>query len=88
MQSIWTFKKPSVLPFLARPYVSQTSRATLESWMRRYGSNSSSYVLLEGPKGENVGRELPASRSERALKRQVTTAFNNTEPQTVVLALN
>ncbi len=29
---------------------SQPTRADLESWIRRYGSNSTSYVLLEGPK--------------------------------------
>ncbi|HET6976403.1 MAG TPA: DUF2156 domain-containing protein [Pyrinomonadaceae bacterium] len=28
----------------------QTQQAKLDSWIRRYGTNSSSYVLLEGPK--------------------------------------
>ena len=52
----------------------------------RYGDN---YFLYEvWAPGENEGRELPTSKSERAMKRQLTTALNKTEPQTVVLALN
>src|SRR5215813_15569008 len=42
-------------PVVGRPIIKpsfevQPGRETLEAWVRRYGSNSTSYVLLEGSK--------------------------------------
>ena len=51
MQSAKTFPKlylaPPAVNSLLRP---APARAKLESWVKRYGINSTSYVLLEGPK--------------------------------------
>src|SRR5437867_6468563 len=51
MQSVRTFRKfHSQLAITRSRFKPQPTQASLESWVRRYGSNSSSYVLLEGSK--------------------------------------
>jgi phosphatidylglycerol lysyltransferase len=51
MQSVRTFQKFSVVRPTTRPSIQAApARARLESWVNRYGINSTSYVLLEGPK--------------------------------------
>src|SRR5215470_2324838 len=59
MQSVRTFRRHnSALSFSSSSLKPQPTLANLESWVRLYGSNSSSYVLLEGSKryftSENV----------------------------------
>jgi phosphatidylglycerol lysyltransferase len=51
MQSARTFSKLYVVRPVARPLLlPKPARARLESWVQQYGTNSTSYVLLEGPK--------------------------------------
>lgn len=51
MQSAKTFSKFRVTHLPAKPSLWPTpARAKLESWVKQYGINSTSYVLLEGPK--------------------------------------
>ena len=51
MQSAKTFSKFHVVRPAAKPLLwPAPARAQLESWVDRYGINSTSYVLLEGPK--------------------------------------
>ncbi len=51
MQSVSTFLKVYVGHPAGKPLIRPvTARAKLESWVNRYGINSTSYVLLEGPK--------------------------------------
>ncbi|HZE71819.1 MAG TPA: DUF2156 domain-containing protein [Pyrinomonadaceae bacterium] len=51
MQSARTFSKLYVVRPVARPLLLPTpARARLESWVHQYGTNSTSYVLLEGRK--------------------------------------
>src|ERR1700741_4002752 len=51
MQSAKTFSRFRVAGLQSRPSLwPAPARAKLESWVNRYGINSTSYVLLEGPK--------------------------------------
>jgi phosphatidylglycerol lysyltransferase len=50
MQSVRTFRHQRALSLNRSRHNTQPTLAKLESWVRRYGSNSSSYVLLEGSK--------------------------------------
>ena len=51
MQSAKTFPKLYLAPPAVNPLMRPApARAKLESWVKRYGINSTSYVLLEGPK--------------------------------------
>jgi len=51
MQSARTFRKFYVAQAAAKPLIwPAPARAKLESWVNRTGINSTSYVLLEGPK--------------------------------------
>jgi phosphatidylglycerol lysyltransferase len=51
MQSAKTFSRFHVAPPATKPLIwPAPARAKLESWVDRYGINSTSYVLLEGPK--------------------------------------
>ena len=51
MQSAKTFSKLRVVHLPAKPSLwPAPARAKLESWVNQYGINSTSYVLLEGPK--------------------------------------
>jgi phosphatidylglycerol lysyltransferase len=50
MQSVRTFRHQRALSLNRSRHNPQPTLAKLESWVRRYGSNSSSYVLLEGSK--------------------------------------
>ncbi|HKE56350.1 MAG TPA: DUF2156 domain-containing protein, partial [Pyrinomonadaceae bacterium] len=50
MQSVRTFRHQRAHSLNRSRHNTQPTLAKLESWVRRYGSNSSSYVLLEGSK--------------------------------------
>ena len=64
-------------------YESRTPRKSLLLF-RRYGDT---YFLSEiVTAGENTGREIVPSRAERTLRREM--AKNQTEPETVALAVN
>ena len=61
---------------------SRPSRA--EIVFHRYGDSYFLFEVFAG--GEQMGRELPRSRQERNLQREVARNGNTAEPQTVALA--